>query len=100
MILHDKGRNARSGCQRGSIAELPGGALRVCVYAGVDAVTKRRLDLVEVIPPGPRAEQKADGGYSHGSGTSAFSGSGISDTVSAPPSSRTALMTKCRSSSE
>ena len=29
------------------------------VYAGVDPVTKRRHDLVEVIPPGPNAERQA-----------------------------------------
>jgi integrase len=31
----------------------------VRVYAGVDPVTKRRHDLVEIIPPGPQAERKA-----------------------------------------
>jgi hypothetical protein len=37
----------------------PAGALRIRVYAGVDPVTKRRHDLVEIIPPGPQAEKKA-----------------------------------------
>jgi integrase len=50
---------ARSGCQQGSIDELPRGALRVCVYAGVCPVTKRRHDLVEIISAGPRAEKNA-----------------------------------------
>ncbi|MHA6795932.1 tyrosine-type recombinase/integrase [Pseudonocardia bannensis] len=50
-------RNARS---RGSIDELPSGALRVRVYAGVDPVTKKRHDLVEVIPSGPRAWAEAE----------------------------------------
>ncbi len=54
-----KGRAGGSGRQRGSIDELPSGALRVRVYAGVDPVTKRRHDLVEIIPPGPHAERRA-----------------------------------------
>lgn len=45
--------------ERGSIDELPSGALRVRVYAGVDPVTKRRHDLTEVIPPGPKAQREA-----------------------------------------
>jgi hypothetical protein len=36
--------------QRGTVDELPSGALRVRVYAGADPVTGRRHDLVEVIP--------------------------------------------------
>lgn len=39
---------------------LPSGALRVQVYAGVDAVTKKRLDLEKVIPAEPNAEKEAD----------------------------------------
>jgi hypothetical protein len=35
---------------RGSIDKLPSGALRVRVYAGVDPVSKRRHDLIEIIP--------------------------------------------------
>jgi integrase len=46
--------------QRGSIDELPSGALRVRVYAGVDPVTKRRHDLIEIIPAGPGAERQAE----------------------------------------
>ncbi|WP_308252108.1 tyrosine-type recombinase/integrase [Pseudonocardia sp. KRD291] len=54
-----KAKVARSGRQHGSIDELPSGALRVRVYAGVDPVTKRRHDLIEVVPPGPNAERTA-----------------------------------------
>jgi integrase len=46
--------------ERGSIDELPSGALRVRVYAGTDPITKRRHDLVEVIPAGPKAWDRAD----------------------------------------
>jgi hypothetical protein len=41
--------------------ELPSGALRVRVYAGTDSITKRRHDLVEVIPAGPKAWELAGG---------------------------------------
>lgn len=54
-----KDENARSARRRGSIDELPSGALRVRVYAGVDPVTKRRHDLIEIVPPGPHADRKA-----------------------------------------
>jgi hypothetical protein len=39
-------------CQRarGSVEELPSGALRMVVYAGIDPVTKRRHYLRETIP--------------------------------------------------
>jgi integrase len=50
---------ASAGRTRGSIDELPSGALRVRVYAGVDPVTKRRHDLIEIIPPGPGAHKQA-----------------------------------------
>jgi len=50
----------RSKRQRGSIAQLPSGALRVAVYAGIDPVTKRRHYLREVIPAGPSAAAEAD----------------------------------------
>jgi len=46
--------------QQGSIDELPSGALRVRVYAGADPITKKRHDLVEVVPPGPKAWDQAD----------------------------------------
>lgn len=46
--------------QQGSIDELPSGALRVRVYAGADPITKRRHDLVEVVPAGPKAWDQAD----------------------------------------
>src|SRR4051812_27914782 len=45
---------------RGNIEELPSGALRVRVYAGVDPVTKKRHNLLEVVPPGPRAWREAE----------------------------------------
>ena len=45
---------------RGNIEVLRSGALRVRVYAGIDPVTKKRHDLVEVIPPGPRAWREAE----------------------------------------
>ncbi len=45
---------------RGSIDMLPSGALRVRVHAGRDPVTKRRHDLVEIIPPGPTAKTVAE----------------------------------------
>ena len=46
--------------QQGSIDELPSGALRVRVYAGTDPITRKRHNLVEVIPPGPKAWDQAD----------------------------------------
>ena len=45
---------------RGTITRLPSGALRVRVYAGIDPVTKRRHDLTEVVPAGPRAATLAE----------------------------------------
>jgi hypothetical protein len=50
--------------QRGSIDTLPGGALRVRVFAGLDPLTKRRHDLIEIIPPGPdAAPESREGPY-------------------------------------
>ncbi len=46
--------------QRGTIDVLPSGALRVRVYAGSDPLTKRRHDLVEIVPAGPKAEARAE----------------------------------------
>ena len=46
--------------QRGTIDELPSGALRVRIYAGTDPVSGRRHDLVEVIPAGPQASRLAE----------------------------------------
>jgi integrase len=46
--------------QRGSIQELPSGALRVSVYAGTDPLTGRRHYLRETIPAGPSAQAEAD----------------------------------------
>ncbi len=45
---------------RGNIEVLRSGALRVRVYAGIDPVTKKRHNLIEVIPPGPRAWREAE----------------------------------------
>jgi integrase len=47
------------GRQKGSIDVLPSGALRVRVYAGQDPITKRRHNLVEIVPAGPDAENQA-----------------------------------------
>ncbi|MGH8838418.1 MAG: hypothetical protein ACRDVO_04045 [Jiangellaceae bacterium] len=52
--------SSRTRRQRGTIDKLPSGALRVRVYAGIDAVTKRRHDLVEIIPVGPEARKQAE----------------------------------------
>ena len=52
-----KKRRARS---RGTIDELPSGALRVRVSAGIDPISKRRMYLTEVVPPGPKAGQEAE----------------------------------------
>ncbi|WP_433784606.1 tyrosine-type recombinase/integrase [Actinomycetospora sp. CA-101289] len=45
---------------RGNIELLPSGALRVRVYAGQDPVTKRRHSLVETVPAGPKAWERAE----------------------------------------
>ena len=46
--------------QPGSIEELPSGALRVTVYAGIDPVTKRRHRLRELVPAGADAWSEAE----------------------------------------
>jgi integrase/DNA-binding transcriptional regulator YhcF (GntR family) len=45
---------------RGNIETLRSGALRVRVYAGIDPVTKKRHNLIEVVEPGPKALRKAE----------------------------------------
>ena len=45
---------------RGTIDELPSGALRVRVSAGVDPISKRRLYLTELVAAGPKARQTAE----------------------------------------
>jgi hypothetical protein len=45
---------------RRTVDEPPSGALRVRVHAGQDPLTGRRHTLVEVIPPGPKAEKLAE----------------------------------------
>jgi integrase len=52
-------RSHRNKRQRGSIEELPSGALRVSVYAGTDPLTGGRHYLREPIPAGPRAADEA-----------------------------------------
>jgi integrase len=59
VLLVAKATNPRKR-QQGSVDELPSGALRVRVYAGTDPITRRRHDLVEVIPAGPNAWDHAD----------------------------------------
>ncbi len=50
---------ARRKRPRGTVEELPSGALRVKVYAGFDPVTKRRHYLRETVPAGPQAHREA-----------------------------------------
>jgi integrase len=45
---------------RGTVDVLPSGSIRVRVYAGVDPVSGHRLDLTEIIPPGPTAAKDAE----------------------------------------
>ncbi|WP_344112357.1 hypothetical protein [Kribbella alba] len=52
--------NGRKKRERGGIDVLPSGAIRVRVYAGIDPVSKRRHDLIEVIPAGADAEKLAE----------------------------------------
>lgn len=44
---------------RGNIETLASGALRV--HAGTDPVTRKRHNLIEVIPPGPKTAPEAEG---------------------------------------
>jgi len=46
--------------KRGNVRVLPSGALQVRVSGGKDSITGRRNELVEVIPPGPRAAKEAE----------------------------------------
>jgi integrase len=46
--------------RRGSIDELPSGALRVRVYAGTDPVSGKRHNLVDTVPAGPHARKEAE----------------------------------------
>lgn len=45
---------------RGRVETLPSGALRVTVYAGIDAMTGRRHYLRETVPAGPNAAKQAE----------------------------------------
>jgi integrase len=51
---------ARTKRATGSIEKLPSGALRVGVYAGLDPLTQRRHELIEMIQPGPNAAREAE----------------------------------------
>ena len=51
------GRRKRT---RGEVEELPSGALRVRVYAGIDPVTHKRHYLTETVPAGPDAARLAE----------------------------------------
>lgn len=46
--------------RRGEIVELPSGSLRVKVYAGIDALSGKRLYLSETVSAGPKAEKDAE----------------------------------------
>ena len=54
------GSQRRPRRQRGSIHELPSGALRVAVYTGYDPVTGTRHYLREIVPAGPAAAGVAE----------------------------------------
>ncbi len=45
---------------RGNVEELPSGALRVSVYAGIDPLSGRRHYLRETVPAGPTASATAE----------------------------------------
>lgn len=54
------GSGRRSRRQRGSVEQLPSGALRVAVYTGFDPVTGKRHYLREIVPAGPSADAEAE----------------------------------------
>lgn len=54
------GPTSRRKRPRGSVEELPSGALRVSVYAGIDAVSGRRHYLREIVPAGPKSSAEAE----------------------------------------
>ena len=51
---------ARRKRSKGSVEQLPSGALRVAVYAGTDPLTGKRHYLREVVPAGPKAAAEAE----------------------------------------
>jgi integrase len=56
-----RSRSRKRDRDRGSIEELPSGALRVRVYAGLDPISHKRHYLTEVIPAGtPKAADEAE----------------------------------------
>jgi hypothetical protein len=60
LCLHDGSSGVGKARARGNIETLRSGALRVRVYAGLAPVTKKRHNLIEVVPPGPKAMRKAE----------------------------------------
>lgn len=56
-MIRAKARRKRS---RGAIDQLPSGAVRVRVYAGIDAVSKRRINLTGIVPADPKAQVEAE----------------------------------------
>jgi integrase len=53
-------RSRRQRRVRGTVEELPSGALRVSVYAGIDPLSGRRHYLRETVPAGPTAVAAAE----------------------------------------
>lgn len=53
-------RTRRRRRPRGTIEELPSGALRVRVYGGVDPLTKKAIYLRETVSAGPQAQTEAE----------------------------------------
>ncbi|MGI8815217.1 MAG: tyrosine-type recombinase/integrase [Pseudonocardia sp.] len=45
---------------RGAVEELPSGALRVRIYAGIDPISHKKHYLTEVVPAGPKAAKEAE----------------------------------------
>jgi integrase len=45
---------------RGEVEALPNGSFRVRVYAGIDALSRKRHYLTEVVPAGPKAAREAE----------------------------------------
>ena len=54
------GRPGAGKARAGTIDMVRSGSLRVRVYAGVDPVTGKRHDLVEVVPPGSKTRRQAE----------------------------------------
>jgi integrase len=54
------GQHGRRQRSRGNVEQLPSGALRVRIYAGIDPVTRKRHVLSQLVPPGPNAAVEAE----------------------------------------